>query len=162
MKRSRSSRRRQRGKARRLALHSVLESSLYVSDLKRSVAFYRDVLGLELAEEFDANRGAAFIVGSAILLLFRADVTRQEGALPTHGASGPGHVAFRVRPNELRTWRKLLQERGVEIEREVSFNGQLPSIYFRDPDGNSLELAVASIWPFERRRETRSKRSREV
>jgi catechol 2,3-dioxygenase-like lactoylglutathione lyase family enzyme len=157
MKRSRSSRRGQQGKPRRLALRSVLESSLYVSDLKRSVAFYRDVLDLQLAEEFDANRGAAFFVGSAILLLFRADVTRQEGSLPTHGASGPGHVAFRVKPNELSVWRKQLQERGVEIEREVSFNGQPPSIYFRDPDGNSLELAVASIWPFKRHPETQSK-----
>jgi catechol 2,3-dioxygenase-like lactoylglutathione lyase family enzyme len=153
MARSKSSRKGQTNKARRLALHSVLESSLYVSDLKRSIAFYRDVLGLQLAQEFEENRGAAFLVGPAILLLFRADVTRQKGVLPTHGASGPGHVAFRVKPNELSAWRKQLQECGVEIEREVSFNGQPPSIYFRDPDGNSLELAVASIWPFKRRRE---------
>jgi len=154
MARSRSRPKAKPKRARRLALHGVLESSLYVADLNRSVAFYRDVLGLGLAEEFEADRGAAFFAGSGILLLFRADVTRQKGILPAHGSTGPGHVAFRVKPSELNTWRKRLQECGVEIEREVSFNGQPPSIYFRDPDGNSLELAVPSIWPFKKRRTT--------
>ncbi len=137
----------------------MLESSLYVTELKRAVAFYRNVLGLELADEFDADRGAAFLVGSGILLLFRAEVTRQKGALPPHGASGPGHVAFRVKPNELSTWRKRLRKHGVQVELEFSFEGQPPSIYFRDPDGNSLELAVASIWPFKQRRAIDSKHS---
>jgi catechol 2,3-dioxygenase-like lactoylglutathione lyase family enzyme len=132
----------------------VLESSLYVTDLRRAVAFYRDVLGLELADEFEADRGAALFAGPGILLLFRAEVTRQRGALPPHGASGPGHVAFRVKPKELSAWRRRLAERGVTIEQEISFKGQPPSIYFRDPDGNSLELAVASIWPFSRTRKT--------
>lgn len=156
MARSRSNPKALPSRARRLALHGVLESSLYVSDLKRAVAFYRNVLGLQLADEFDANRGAALFVGSGILLLFRADVTRRKGTLPTHGASGPGHVAFRVKPNELGRWRERLVKCGVAIEREVSFDGQPPSIYFRDPDGNSLELAVPSIWPFKRRRAARS------
>jgi catechol 2,3-dioxygenase-like lactoylglutathione lyase family enzyme len=136
-------------------LHGVLESSLYVTDLKRAVAFYRDVLGLRLVEEFDADRGAAFFVGPDILLLFRAEVTRRGGILPQHGASGPGHVAFRVKPSELSAWRKRLTQQGVKIELEFSFEGQPPSIYFRDPDGNSLELAVASIWPFRRTQKTK-------
>ena len=135
----------------------MLESSLYVTDLRRAVAFYRNVLGLELADEFEADRGAALFAGSGILLLFCADVTRRKGVLPPHGASGPGHLAFRVKPNELNAWRKRLRECGVEIELEFSFEGQPPSIYFRDPDGNSLELAVASIWPFKQRRTTQSK-----
>jgi len=159
MARSRSSPRAQpnSGRNKRLALHGVLESSLYVSDLKRALAFYCDVLRLELADEFEADRGAALFAGSGILLLFRAEVTRQKGVLPPHGTSGPGHVAFRVKPNELSTWRRRLRECGVEIELEFSFDGQPPSIYFRDPDGNSLELAVASIWPFKQRRAIKSK-----
>jgi len=39
-----------------------------------------------------------------------------------------------------------LREYGVSIEKEFTFGNHPPSIYFRDPDGNSLELAVASIW----------------
>lgn len=157
MARSRSSRKAQGSKARDKApvLHGVLESSLYVTDLRRAVAFYRDVLGLRLVEEFDAGRGAALFVGPDVLLLFRAEVTRRGGILPQHGTSGPSHIAFRVKPSELRAWRERLMQKGVKIELEFSFEGQPPSIYFRDPDGNSLELAVASIWPFRRIQKTR-------
>jgi catechol 2,3-dioxygenase-like lactoylglutathione lyase family enzyme len=134
-----------------LALHAVLESALAVTDLKRAAAFYQDVLGLRLAnDEFFANdRGAAFLIGPTILLIFRTEESSKPGLIPPHGTTGPGHVAFRVEPDELPAWRKRLQEHGVIIEQEFSFNNQPPSIYFRDPDGNLLELAVASIWPFE-------------
>ncbi len=129
------------------SLHSVLESALYVSDVKRSVAFYRDVLGLEVLGEFDENRGAALAVGPSVLLVFRAEETLK-GPAP-HGATGAGHVAFRVESEELPVWRKHLEACGVKIELEKSFRGSPPSIYFRDPDGNLLELAVPSVWPFE-------------
>ena len=130
-----------------------MESSLYVSDLERAVAFYRDVLGLRVAndEYFEEGRSAAFLVGPTVLLIFRAEVTRKGGMLPAHGASGEGHVALRVAPDELPAWRKHLFDHGVKIEKEFSFSAQPPSIYFRDPDGNLLELAVSTIWPFQKR-----------
>jgi catechol 2,3-dioxygenase-like lactoylglutathione lyase family enzyme len=43
-------------------------------------------------------------------------------------------------------WRKRLHDYGVAIEQEFAFGNNPPSIYFRDPDGNVLELAVAGIW----------------
>ncbi len=131
-------------------LHSILETSLYVTDLDRAIHFYRDVLGLRQITDayFAEGRGAALQVGPgpSVLLLFRADITRREGALPAHGATGPGHVAFRVEPHEFPAWRQRLLDHGVEIEREFAFGDNPPSIYFRDPDGNSLELAVSGIW----------------
>jgi catechol 2,3-dioxygenase-like lactoylglutathione lyase family enzyme len=131
-------------------LRSVLETSLYISDLDRAVAFYRDVLGLRLIndEYFPDQRGAALQVGvgPSVLLLFRAETTMKGGALPPHGAAGAGHAAFRVEPHEIDLWRERLQQSGVTIEREFTFGDNPPSIYFRDPDGNSLEIAVASIW----------------
>jgi catechol 2,3-dioxygenase-like lactoylglutathione lyase family enzyme len=131
-------------------LRAILETSLYVSDLERAVAFYRDVLGLRLIndEYFADNRGAAFQVGPgpSVLLIFRTEATRQAGSLPSHGATGPGHAAFRVEADELSVWRARLQEHGVAIEREFVFGNNPPSLYFRDPDGNSLEFTVASIW----------------
>lgn len=132
------------------ALRGVLETSLYVNDLDRAIAFYRNVLGLRLLVEFERERGAAMQVGPGVLLLFRAEETLKGGEFPAHGARGPGHVAFDVEPEELPAWRKRLAERGIPIEKELAFGPNLPSIYFRDPDGNSLELAVASIWPLEK------------
>ncbi len=129
-------------------LESVLETSLYVSDLERAAAFYRDTLGLRMIGEFDKQRGIAFRVGPSILLLFRADATRKPGEVPAHGSSGQGHAAFRVAPEQIPVWRELLKKRGVAIETEVEFDPSCPpSLYFRDPDGNSLEIAVSGIWP---------------
>ena len=134
-------------------VEAVLETSLYISDLDHAIAFYEKVLGLRLIPDgyFEQGRGAALQVGTgpSVLLLFRAEMTRQSESLPSHGASGPGHVAFRVAPEEVAVWRKRLRAHNVAIEREVAFGNNPPSIYFRDPDGNSLELAVPSIWALE-------------
>jgi|SRR5580658_9033193 catechol 2,3-dioxygenase-like lactoylglutathione lyase family enzyme len=133
-----------------LSLHAVLETSLYVTNLDRAIAFYEKALGLRQITDgyFEGGRGAALPVGpgSSLLLLFRADITRLGGVLRAHGTTGAGHVAFRIEPQECESWRKRLREYGVSIEKESAFGNQSPSIYFRAPDGNSLELAVASIW----------------
>ena len=130
--------------------HEVLETSLYISDLDRAVKFYREVLGLRLIEDkyFEGGRGAALQVGSgpSVLLLFRAELTLQGGMLLPHGTTGPGHVAFRIEAEEIPAWRERLRDYGVAIEQEFAFGNNPPSIYFRDPDGNVLELAVAGIW----------------
>lgn len=130
-------------------LKYIMESALYVEDVARAVAFYRDLLGLRVLGEFEQTRGAALAVGNTVLLLFRAEETLKSARLQ-HGSNGSGHVAFRVEPEELGAWRKPLIEHGVKIEGEVSFRGSPPSIYFRDPDGNLLELAVTSVWPWEK------------
>jgi catechol 2,3-dioxygenase-like lactoylglutathione lyase family enzyme len=131
-------------------LHAVLETSLYVTDLDRAIEFYTGVLALRMIPDgyFEGGRGAALQVGDgpSVLLLFRAEITRQEGSLPSHGTTGAGHAAFRVDANELPAWREMLREHGVAIEKELAFGKHPSSIYFRDPDGNSLELAVADIW----------------
>lgn len=133
--------------------HGVLETSLYVTDLNRAVGFYRRVLGLRLIADqyFPGGRGAALQVGNgpSVLLLFVAEITKKPGDLPMHGTTGAGHAAFRIETTEMAAWRERLRECGVPIEKEFAFGNNPPSIYFRDPDGNSLELAVATIWALE-------------
>jgi catechol 2,3-dioxygenase-like lactoylglutathione lyase family enzyme len=67
-------------------------------------------------------------------------------AVPAHGATGPGHVAFRILPEKLDAWRNHLADRGVAIEAEITWPGGSRSLYVRDPAGNSIELAPAAIW----------------
>ncbi|PRD43468.1 glyoxalase/bleomycin resistance/extradiol dioxygenase family protein [Phyllobacterium phragmitis] len=129
---------------------AVLESVLYVTDLPRAIAFYRDVLGLELAGHAD-HRAAFFRCGSSVVILFDADETIKPAApgklpVPAHGAKGPGHLCFSASRAEIVEWKAHLQAHGVEIESEFDWPNGAHSLYFRDPSGNSLEFAEPQLW----------------
>jgi catechol 2,3-dioxygenase-like lactoylglutathione lyase family enzyme len=124
----------------------ILESCLYVDDLDAAEEFYRRVLALELHSRVQ-GRHVFFICGPGMLLLFDPWATQQPtGVVPTHGAFGPGHVAFGIAETEIPGWRDHLRQQGVEIETEVSWPNGGHSIYFRDPAGNSVELATPQTW----------------
>ena len=110
--------------------------------MKRSVEFYRDVVGLELAYELP-ERGTAFFwcgePGSSMLGLWSL------GSMPI-GLSL--HVAFAVPLQALLAAPAALRELGVQPlsffgtpADEPSVLGWMPAaaIYFRDPDGHQLE-----------------------
>lgn len=130
---------------------AVLETCLYARDLPAARRFYGEVLGLEVHEEPD-GRHVFFRCGRAMLLVFNPEETRAKtlhvaGALvPLHGAVGPGHVAFAVRDDEIDSWRAHLAAHGVAIESEIAWPRGGRSLYFRDPAGNSVELATPRIW----------------
>lgn len=129
-----------------LQINGVLETCLYVDDLDTAESFYRKVLGLTL-ESRQPERHVFFYCGRQMLLLFLPEVSgAEESRLPRHGAAGPGHVAFRIEAADLDKWRRQLTEHQVDIEQEVEWPNGCRSLYFRDPAGNSLELAIASIW----------------
>jgi catechol 2,3-dioxygenase-like lactoylglutathione lyase family enzyme len=67
-------------------------------------------------------------------------------AVPPHGATGPGHVAFAVADADLDDWRSHLSARRITIEREISWPNGGRSLYLRDPAGNSIELASPRLW----------------
>ena len=134
--------------------NGVLETSLYVDDLEKAEHFYGHVLGLPKIFSVPA-RQLTFRCQDSILLIFRPDRTERErivingGAIPLHGARGPGHMAFRVSRIDLGAWREYFHTAGVVIESEVSWPSGAHSIYFRDPCGNSLELATPDMWKSE-------------
>lgn len=104
-----------------LTTTGIYETHLTVRDLRASVAFYRDRLGLTLATEFSDRRVAFFWVGD-----------RAQGMLGLwESGSGPNqmtlHFAFRV---------SLHTVLGLVVLGWV----RAASVYFRDPDGHMLEL----------------------
>jgi catechol 2,3-dioxygenase-like lactoylglutathione lyase family enzyme len=124
----------------------ILETCLYVHDLEAAEEFYRRVLGLEPLSRV-AGRHVFFRCGDGVLLLFNpAETRRPTGDVPIHGADGPGHVAFAIRRGEVAAWREQLRQQGVTIEQELTWPSGGQSLYFRDPAGNSVELATPATW----------------
>jgi len=133
------------------SIRRVLETALYCDDLQGTARFYRDVLGMR--EHFgDARLVALDASGSTVLLLFargasRLGVTTPEGTIPGHDGAGPAHVAFAVDRDELDVWESRLTKAGVAIESHVRWDRGGRSIYFRDPEGHSVELVTPGVWP---------------
>jgi len=126
----------------------VYETVLYASDVPATAHFYSELLGLHAVQEAD-ELSAAFRLGDGgMLLLFdpaRSSILGRP--VPSHGASGPGHVAFAVEAGDLEAFAAELRRRGVEIEREMTWDEGGRSLYVRDPAGNSVELVEGEAWP---------------
>ena len=129
----------------------LFETHLTVADLRRSVAFYRDVVGLPLAFEV-AERGAAFFwiaaPGEGLLGLW------------SMGSAPMGlllHLAFKASLEDVMGACDRLRSLGVtplsffaEETTEPSVIGWMPAaaVYVRDPDGHLLEyLAMLNEQP---------------
>jgi len=124
----------------------VLETCLYVDDLAAAERFYADTLGLVFVSRH-AGRHVFFRCGSTMLLLFDPAASASSPSdVPAHGARGPGHVAFSISHDEFDSWTTKLAEHGIAIEQQVYWPNGGRSIYFRDPAGNSLELATRDLW----------------
>lgn len=121
---------------------------LKVKELKRSVPFYRDVLGFK--EVGRLGRGMVFFsLGEKHHDLALAEVGPHAPS-PDPFAVGLYHVAFKVGDSldELQEWKRRLERHGVPIlgmaDHKVS-----QSLYIADPDGIEIELYVDAdprIW----------------
>jgi lactoylglutathione lyase len=125
-----------------LRVRGLFETHLTVADLKRSVAFYRDTVGLPVALELP-ERGAAFHwigqPGQAMLGLWSL------GSAPMGMRL---HIAFDMALADVRAAPERLEAQGIqalsffgEPTTEPSVIGWMPAaaVYFRDPDGHMLE-----------------------
>jgi catechol 2,3-dioxygenase-like lactoylglutathione lyase family enzyme len=129
----------------------LLESALYVADLGRSRAFYQRLFGFERFIE-DGRMCALGVPGGGVLLLFRhgaatAPAPTPGGTIPPHDGRGQLHLAFGIPRGELGAWEAHLAAQAVEVESRVVWPRGGTSLYFRDPDGHSVEVATPGLWP---------------
>ena len=134
-----------------MKIQGILETCLYASNLNELEEFYQQLPGLQLVAK-ETGRHLFYRCGNSMLLIFNPLHTStvqsniQGDNIPLHGTTGEGHIAFSVSQDELPQWKRQLRLMSVEIESEVTWPGGSTSIYFRDPAGNSLELASSQIW----------------
>lgn len=135
------------------AVTGVLETALYVEDLDRSIAFYRDLFGFEILARDD--RFCALKVGDhAVLLLFRRGastepiaVGNQPDKIPPHDGVGYLHFALSIPADALDPWRARLAEKKLPLASTIHWpRTRSTSLYFHDPDGHVVELATPGIW----------------
>jgi lactoylglutathione lyase len=117
-----------------LTIRGVYEVAIRVKDLQRSLAFYRDVLGLEEGLR-DEQRPWVFLRagGHDGMIVLQEDT----GEWPTQ------HVAFTVEASHIEAAADELRKHGMAVRGPV-FHEWMPatSVYFADPDGHALELCA--------------------
>lgn len=133
-----------------LPLQAVYETVLYHPDHAGAKAFYGGVLSLRQVSETTSLSCAFRLPDGGMLLIFDPAASIKAGrGVPSHGATGPGHVALRVPTGGLDEWRDHLVASGVAVEQEITWKTGARSIYVRDgagPGANSVELVEGEIW----------------
>ena len=126
-----------------IPIRGLFEAHLTVKDLQRSMSFFGDALGLELAQVFPERKVAFYWIGrrgDSMLGLWEAGTGPQRLSL---------HVAFSVDIDNLLQAAERLREanvipldfKGEPTDEPVVF-AWMPaaSLFFHDPDGNLLEF----------------------
>jgi len=128
----------------------VLETAIYVEDVRRAAEFYRRIFGFDEIGR-DDRFCALSVAGRQVFLIFKKGATLQPiplpgGVVPPHDGSGQLHFAFSVPAADLPAWEQRLAENGIAIESRVAWPRGGLSIYFRDPDGHLAELITPGCW----------------
>lgn len=122
---------------------------LKVTDLERSITFYREALGLEVMQRM--GDAAAFLSAGGYHHHLGLNTWESRGAGPaSRRAAGLFHAAFLYPTREAlaKAYRRLLTVR-VPLEGAAN-HGVSEALYLRDPDDNGLELywdRPEDMWP---------------
>lgn len=118
---------------------------LRVADLPRALRFYGEALGATIEREQAAIGLTQLRIGASLI-----DLVTLDGALGRMGGAGPGesgrnmdHFAIAVTPFDEAAIRAHLTRHGVAVVQagqRYGAEGEGPSIYVQDPDGNVVEL----------------------
>ena len=118
---------------------------LRVRDSARVEAFYREVLGCAVERRREDLGLIQLRAGRSLIDLVdvAGPLGSQGGAAPEKDGRNMDHLALRIEPFDEADLRAHLQAHGVEVgEVATRFGaeGDGPSMYITDPEGNTVEL----------------------
>ena len=119
---------------------------LRTSRLEQMLRFYCQVLGCRVERKTPPQTGLIQLrAGSALIDIVAVDseLGRLGGAAPGAGGSNLDHFCLQLKPVSERDMQAHLRSHGVavgEFDRRYGAQGFGPSLYIRDPEGNTIEL----------------------
>jgi glyoxylase I family protein len=127
------------------ALRQIDHIVLRIRDLEASLHFYCDILGCTLDKRQEGIGLIQVRAGASLI-----DLVPLDGLLGKMGGAGPGteghnldHFALQITPFDEAKIRVHLETHAIAIiesGQRYGAQGTGPSIYIRDPDGNTVEL----------------------
>lgn len=128
-----------------IAIRDIDHLVLRVVDLERMLAFYCDVLGCRIERRRDDLGLVQLKAGRSMIDLVPVDgpLGRAGGAAPAAQGRNLDHFCLRVEPFDEGEIRRELARFGIEagpVEPRFGAEGEGPSLYLSDPEGNVVEL----------------------
>lgn len=125
------------------AENSELTHLVVVSDLPRSLAFYRDVLGAELYREYGGSSAVVRLLGNWLLVVTGGGPTEDKPSVTFAPPPDPDTVSTEMifRVPDCRAAYESLRSRGAEFLTPPVDRGAEIRAFFRDPDGHLFEIS---------------------
>lgn len=127
------------------AVQGIDHVVLRVVDVEGMIRFYQDVLGCAVERRKDDLGLVQLRAGRSLIDLVDAagELGRKGGGAPGTGGRNMDHFCLRIEPFDESAIRAHLQAHGVEtgeLETRYGAEGDGPSLYIEDPEGNTVEL----------------------
>jgi len=126
-----------------MQLQNIDHVAITVSDLQRSIAWYRDVLGLE--RRFQDEWGdvpTMMCAGETCVALFVSDA-RDQGSVDDPASRSLHHIAFRGDKENFESAQQRFRDLGLGFR--PADHGIARSVYIADPDGHRIEITTYDV-----------------
>lgn len=121
----------------------ALTTILVVADMKRSKAFYQEVMGAEIFREYGGDSCVLKFLENWILLVTSGGPTKDKPQTHFVPPTNPDQVShsFTIRVDDCLSCYKLLKSRGATfLSPPVDWGSEIRA-FFRDPDGHLFEIS---------------------
>ncbi|MCX7678204.1 MAG: VOC family protein [Spirochaetes bacterium] len=116
-----------------IVIESVDHVGITVSNLERSIEFYRELFDFEIIEKFSDARQAFLRVGDIVLGLYEIEGYKNQSGTKNH-------ISFYIDEEDFEDAIDEIKERDIPIVFGPDNLRKGKSVVFLDPDGNQIEL----------------------